>query len=58
MIEKKHNVFTRDRRKELRQRVAAKKNGKNRRGGSMDMPFSYFPEPELLDRLIEKVRAL
>jgi hypothetical protein len=58
MVEKKRNVFTGDRRKELRQRIAAKKNGKNGHDGSMDIQLSFFPEPELLDRLIQKVRQL
>ena len=58
MAKNKHNVFTGDRRKELRQRIAAKKNGKNKQDGSTDMPLSCFPEPELLDRLIERVRQL
>ena len=58
MAEKKRMVFTGDRRKELKQRLAAKKNGKNGKDGSFDMSLSYFPEPELLDRLIEKVRQL
>jgi hypothetical protein len=58
MVEKKHNAFTGDRRKELRQRLAAKKNGKNGHDGFKGMRLTFFPEPELLDRLIEKVRQL
>jgi hypothetical protein len=54
----KKQVFTIDRRKEFRLRLEAKKNGKKSKDGTFNIMLNEFPEPELVDRIIEKVRQL
>jgi hypothetical protein len=58
MAKIKQQVFTIDRRKEFRLRLEAKKNGKKRQDSSFNIILKDFPEPELVDRIIERVRQL
>jgi hypothetical protein len=58
MAKIKQQVFTIDRRKEFRLRLEAKKNGKKGQDGSFNIMLKDFPEPELVDRIIERVRQL
>lgn len=54
----KKQIFTIDRRKEFRLRLEAKKNGNKNKDGTFNIMLNDFPEPELVDRIIEKVRQL
>ena len=58
MAKKTKQVFKKDRRRQLRLRLAAKRAGGQGQSGSLTMPFYDFPERELLDRIIERVRRL
>ncbi len=57
MTKKSRRVFRRDRRRQLRQRLATKKtDGKGE--AMVALPYGVFLERELLDRIIERVRRL
>lgn len=57
MTKKSRHVFRRDRRRQLRQRLATKKtDGKG--DAIATLPYGVFLERELLDRIIERVRRL
>ena len=58
MAKKKKQVFKKDRRKQLRLRLATKRAGGQGQTSSIAMPYYEFPERELLDRIIERVRRL
>ncbi len=58
MARKTKQVFRIDRRMQLRLRLAAKRAGGQGRLSSIAMPYYDFPERELLDRIIERVRRL
>jgi len=51
-------VFKNDRRKQLRLRLAAKRAGGRGQFSSIALPYYEFPERELLDKIIERVRRL
>jgi hypothetical protein len=55
---KKRRVFRRDRRRQLRLRIASKKSDGQEQSNTMILPYGVFPERELLDRIIERVRKL
>ena len=58
MAKKTKQVFKMDRRMQLRLRLAAKRAGGQGQSSSIAMPYYDFPERELLDRIIERVRRL
>ena len=58
MAKKAEQVFKKDRRRQLRLRLATKRDGRRGQSSSVAVPFYDFPERELLDRIIEKVRRL
>jgi hypothetical protein len=55
---KKRRVFRRDRRRQLRLRIASKKTDGQGQSSTVVLPYGVFPERELLDRIIERVRKL
>lgn len=58
MAKKPKQVFRMDRRMLLRLRLAAKRAGGQEQSSSIAMLYYDFPERELLDRIIERVRRL
>jgi hypothetical protein len=58
MSKVKRKIFETDRRMELRLRLAAKQIGIERSQGSLSEILMRPPEPEVLDRLIQRVRSL
>jgi hypothetical protein len=58
MAKKTRRVFRRDRRKQLRLRIANKKDDSQGQSNTVVLPYGVFPERELLDRIIERVRRL
>ena len=58
MGKKTRRVFRRDRRRQLRLRLANKKTDGRGQSSSVVLPYAGFPERELLDRIIERVRRL
>jgi hypothetical protein len=58
MRRKKRPIFRGDRRKELKLRLAAKKAQSKGQSSAFAMEYGVFPERELLDRIIERVRRL
>lgn len=58
MSKVKRKIFETDRRMELRLRLAAKRIGNGRSQGSLSELVPQIPEPEVLDRLIQRVRRL
>jgi hypothetical protein len=58
MGKKTRRVFRRDRRKQLRIRIASKKNDGRAESDTVILPYAGFPERDLLDRIIERVRRL
>ena len=58
MARKTKQVFRIDRRMQLRLRLAAKRAGGQGQSSSIAMPYYDFPERELLDKIIERVRRL
>lgn len=58
MARKTKQVFKIDRRMQLRLRLAAKRAGGQGQSSSITMPYYDFPERELLDKIIERVRRL
>jgi len=58
MANKVKQVFKSDRRKQLRLRLAAKRAGGRGQFSLFALPYYEFPERELLDRIIERVRRL
>jgi hypothetical protein len=58
MSKVKRKIFETDRRMELRLRLAAKQIGNERSKGSLSEILTRPPEPEVLDRLIQRVRSL
>ncbi len=58
MTKKTRRVFRRDRRRQLRLRLATKKTGGRGHSSTVALPYGGFPEREMLDRIIERVRRL
>jgi hypothetical protein len=58
MTKKTRRVFRRDRRRQLRLRLATKKPDGKGDSNTVALPYGVFPERELLDRIIERVRRL
>ena len=58
MSKKKRRVFRHDRRRQLRLRIATKKSDGKGESNTVALPYGVFPERELLDRIIERVRRL
>jgi hypothetical protein len=58
MTKRTRRVFRRDRRRKLRIRLATKKPDGKRDSSTVALPYGVFPERELLDRIIERVRQL
>ncbi len=58
MTKKTQRVFRRDRRRQLRLRIALKKADGKGDTSTVALPYGVFPERELLDRIIERVRRL
>ena len=56
MTKKTRRVFRRDRRRQLRLRLATKKADGKGDSNTAALPYGVFPERELLDRIIERVR--
>lgn len=58
MAKKTRRVFRRDRRRQLRLRIASKKDDGQGQSNTVALSYGVFPERELLDRIIERVRRL
>lgn len=58
MTKKTRRVFRRDRRRQLRLRLTTKKADGKGDSSTVALSYSVFPERELLDRIIERVRRL
>jgi hypothetical protein len=58
MRRKKRQILRGDRRKELRLRLAAKRAQGEGHSSAFAIEYGVFPERELLDRIIERVRRL
>lgn len=58
MTKKTRRVFRRDRRRQLRLRLATKKGDGKGDSSAVALSYGVFPERELLDRIIERVRRL
>ena len=58
MAKKKKGIFEADRRMELRMRLAAKKAAQPAYAGPKGNLSVEIPEPELLNRIIHRVRHL
>lgn len=56
--EKDTRLFEQDRRMELKMRIATKRLVANFRAEMPDQHATRMPEPGVVDRLIERVRAL
>lgn len=58
MAKKDQKMFKSDRRKQLRLRLTAKKARGGGQSDTLILPLYEFPERELLNRIIERVRRL